>query len=114
MFRARVVRGRGLGRRLGLPTANLNPLEGRRPSRGVYAVRVKGRIAVCNVGTRPTAGGPRKVVVEVHIPGFRGNLYGKVLTVEVMKRLRGERKFPSLEALKKQIEKDIRRAQMLK
>lgn len=105
IFRGRVVKGLRLGRELGFPTANLSCR--RRPARGVYAVKTMGRLAVCNVGTRPTVGGAKKVVVEVYIPGFRGNLYGKRLTVEVVKKLRGERKFPSLAALKSQIKRDI-------
>jgi len=109
-FRGRVVRGERLGRKLGFPTANLNIASGK-PPRGVWRVRVRGTIlgerpAVCNVGVRPTLGGTR-LVVEVHIPGFRGDLYGRTLTVTFLSRIRGERKFSSLAALKARIRLDV-------
>jgi len=113
----RVVKGQGLGRRFGVPTANLKVEEGKLLPRGVYKVLVSGpgalgrsRVGVCNVGTRPTVGGAPRVHVEVHIPGFTGDLYGKTLRADFLKRLRAERKFPSLDALKAQIKKDIARA----
>ncbi|OGS36915.1 MAG: hypothetical protein A2506_02650 [Elusimicrobia bacterium RIFOXYD12_FULL_66_9] len=109
-FHGRVVRGERLGRKLGFPTANLKAASGR-PPRGVWRVRVRGttlgeRLAVCNVGVRPTLGG-RRLVVEVHIPGFRGDLYGRTLNVSFLSRIRGERKFPSLAALKARIRLDV-------
>jgi len=109
-FRGRVVRGERLGRKLGFPTANLKTASGK-PPRGVWRVRVRGttlgeRAAVCNVGVRPTVGGKR-LVVEVHIPGFRGDLYGRTLSVSFLSRIRGEKKFPSLAALKAQIRRDV-------
>lgn len=108
--RGRVVRGERLGRKLGFPTANLKIASGR-PPRGVWRVRVRGttlgeRPAVCNVGVRPTLGGKR-LVVEVHIPGFRGDLYGRTLSVTFLSRIRGEWKFPSLAALKARIRLDV-------
>ena len=74
-------------------------------------MRVRGatlgeRPAVCNVGVRPTVGGKR-LVVEVHIPGFRGDLYGRTLSVAFLSRIRGEKKFPSLAALKARIRLDV-------
>jgi len=109
-LRGRVVRGERLGRKLGFPTANLK-VGSARPPRGVWRVRVRGttlgeRPAVCNVGVRPTLGGKR-LVVEVHVPGFGGNLYGRTLTVTFLSRIRGERKFPSLAALKARIRLDV-------
>lgn len=65
------------------------------------------KIGACNVGVRPTLGGAR-LVVEVHIPGFRGNLYGRTLALTFLSRIRAERRFPSLAALKAQILKDVR------
>ncbi len=111
ILRGRVVRGDGLGRRLGFPTANLKLPPRARPPRGVWRVRVAGttlgeRAAVCNCGVRPTLGG-RRLVVEVHVPGFRGNLYGRTLGVSFVSRLRAERRFPSLAALKAQIRRDV-------
>ena len=107
----RVVQGRKLGRTLGFPTANIKASPKARPPRGVWRVKVRGttigeRLAVCNVGVRPTVGGTR-LVVEVHIPGFRGNLYGRTLTVTFLAAIRAEKKFHSLAALKAQIRRDV-------
>jgi riboflavin kinase/FMN adenylyltransferase len=109
--RGRVVRGDGFGRKLGFPTANLRLAPGARPPRGVWRVSVRGttlgeRLGVCNVGVRPTVGG-RRLVVEVHVPGFRGALYGRALEVAFQARLRAEKKFASLSALKAQIRRDV-------
>ncbi|MEK9146289.1 MAG: riboflavin biosynthesis protein RibF [Elusimicrobiota bacterium] len=111
----RVIRGRGLGAKIGFPTANLR-VEGRLLPMGVFEVLVRGmpaaRRAVCNIGYRPTVEkdtppcGPH---VEVHIPGFRGNLYGKTLTIEFLRLLRYEKRFASLKALIAQIRRDITR-----
>jgi len=115
ILRSRVVKGRGLGRRLGFPTANLRVASRFLPPFGVYRVLVRGplmgpgRLAVCNVGTRPTVGGGR-VSVEVHIPGFSGDLYGRRLRVAFLERIRMERKFPSLKALKARIRRDVQAA----
>jgi riboflavin kinase/FMN adenylyltransferase len=100
-----------MGRKLGFPTANLKLPAGARPPRGVWRVKVRGttlgeRKAVCNVGVRPTVGGLR-LVVEAHVPGFRGNLYGRTLTVDFLSLIRAEKKFPSLDALKAQIARDV-------
>ena len=108
-----VVRGEGLGRKLGFPTANIETSD-LLPERGVYAVCARGpalgeRRGVCNVGTRPTVGGTR-VVVEAHFPEFTGDLYGTRLELTFGKKLRGEVKFESLEALKAQIALDVEAA----
>lgn len=101
------MRGEGLGRKLGFPTANL-AFEGLAPERGVWAVSVEGfGPAVCNVGMRPTVSQERRIVVEVHIPGYSGDLYGKKLNVDFLRRLREERKFQSVDELKAQIAADI-------
>ncbi len=122
--------GRHLGHTLGFPTANILPApELVLPKDGVYAVRcsvepaevagnarrcgktilldAEGRsfIGVCNVGTRPTVGGHRRTV-ETWLEGFEGDLYGWRLTVDFCCRLRDERKFDSLEALREQVERD--------
>lgn len=111
-LRGRVVRGDGIGRKLGFPTANLKLAPSARPPRGVWRVKVRGRalgerLAVCNVGVRPTLGGVR-LVVEVHVPGFRGDLYGRTLSVAFLSAIRAEKKFPSLAALKAQIRRDVK------
>jgi riboflavin kinase/FMN adenylyltransferase len=110
-LRGRVVRGDGVGRRLGFPTANIKLPPSARPPRGVWRVKVSGttlgeRLGACNVGVRPTLGGLR-LVVEVHIPGFKGDLYGRTLTLTFLSAIRAEKKFPSLAALKSQIRRDV-------
>jgi riboflavin kinase/FMN adenylyltransferase len=100
-----------MGRTLGFPTANIKLPPSARPPRGVWRVRVRGttvgdRLGACNVGVRPTLGGVR-LVVEVHIPGFRGNLYGRTLSLAFLTAIRAEKKFPSLAALKAQIRRDV-------
>jgi riboflavin kinase/FMN adenylyltransferase len=110
-YTAKVVRGQGVGRKLGFPTANLKLPPRARPPKGVWEVRVRGasigeRVGACNVGKRPTLGGVR-LVTEVHIPGIRKDLYGKTLVVTFLRRIRPEKKFPSLAALRAQIRRDV-------
>ena len=105
-----VVPGRQLGRTIGIPTANLTLPEGVIcPRFGVYATEavVEGQkyLAVTNIGTRPTVDGDC-VTVEPWILDFDGDLYGKELTLLFHYFLRPEQKFPSLEDLKTQIQKD--------
>lgn len=99
-----VVRGQGLGTKLGFPTANVD-VQGAPP--GVWQVEVLGRKAVCNVGTRPTVSGEKKLVVEVHIPDFSGDLYGQRLEIKFLRKIRDEIRFESVEALKAQIAEDV-------
>lgn len=111
-----VIRGRGVGHKLGVPTANLRVDRQKLLPTGVFKVRVRWdeggrpRIGVCNIGFRPTFGGENRLHVEVHIPGFSGSLYGHAVTVEFLRKLRSEMKFPSIAALKRQIGKDIAEA----
>ncbi|MBQ7623831.1 MAG: riboflavin kinase [Clostridia bacterium] len=107
----RVARGRGVGRKMSFPTANMTPREGMLiPKKGVYATVVntggKEYAAVTNVGARPTFGGG-EVTVESHLTDFSGDLYGKKMTVRFIERIRDERRFENAEALARQIEKDI-------
>ena len=132
----RVVHGRGEGRKLNFPTANLAPqtVETIIPATGVYEVAVKGpRVqefrssgvqefrssgvqefrsensswpGIMNIGTRPTYGNG-ELSLEVHLLNFSGNLYNHRLTVEFLRRIRPEQTFSSPEALRQQIEKDI-------
>lgn len=109
--KGRVVRGAGVGRKLGFPTANLKLQAGARPPKGVWRVVVNGTtlkdaVGACNVGFRPTLGGMR-LVTEVHLPGIRQNLYGRTLAVRFVKKVRAERKFSSLAALRAQIRRDV-------
>ena len=103
----KVVKGHQLGRKLGFPTANLRLPENMViPRFGVYAcvARVEGKRygAVTNVGTRPTVSG-RGITVEPWILDYSGDLYGKEITLEFIRFLRPEAKFPSLEALQAEI-----------
>ena len=105
-----VVQGRGLGRTLGIPTANLVlPEDVVCPKYGVYACKalVDGRqyLAVTNIGMRPTVGG-HHVTVEPWLLDFTGNLYGKQLTLLFYQFLRLEQKFESLEELRAEIQKN--------
>ena len=105
-----VVPGKQLGRRLGIPTANLRlPEEAAVPKFGVYACRCiiddEAYPAVTNVGTRPTVEG-RGITVEPWILDYSGDLYGRDITLEFYRFLRREQKFPDLDALKAQIRED--------
>ena len=105
-----VVPGKQLGRRLGIPTANLRlPEEAAVPKFGVYACRCiiddEAYPAVTNVGTRPTVEG-RGITVEPWILDYSGDLYGRDITLEFYRFLRREQKFPDLDALKTQIRED--------
>jgi riboflavin kinase/FMN adenylyltransferase len=105
-----VVRGDGRGRGLGFPTANLGQPENLVPARGVYAAWARlgtQRIpAVLNIGVLPTVGAGRAETVEVHLLGWSGDCYGAPLAVDLALRLREERRFPSLDALRAQIADD--------
>ncbi|MDE1921966.1 MAG: bifunctional riboflavin kinase/FAD synthetase [Gammaproteobacteria bacterium] len=106
----RVVHGRELGRTLGFPTVNLRLGRLKSPVRGVLAVRAHGAGAaplagVASLGTRPTVGGVEPLL-EVHLFDFDGDLYGRVLEVEFVAKLRDEEKFDSLEALVAQMRLD--------
>jgi riboflavin kinase/FMN adenylyltransferase len=108
-----VVHGSHRGHTLGFPTANIKSANELIPAFGVYAVlaRVEGRTlkGVASIGIRPTFdGGP--VSMEVFLFEFSEDLYGKDMEVAFVKRLRGEEKFPDVEALVRQIQKDVQSA----
>ena len=112
-----VVHGKKLGRRLGIPTANLVlPEMLTLPKFGVYACRawIEGvpYAAVTNIGTRPTVSGTN-VTVEPWILDYSGDLYGREITLEFFRFLRPEEKFPSLEALQQQIRCDAEETRQL-
>lgn len=109
----KIVKGTGRGKALGFPTANLKiPSSKILPQKGVYAgyVWIAGRRykGAINVGCRPTfakrLNSPR---VEVFIIGFKGKLYGRILKVDFVRKIRDEKKFNNVEALKLQIKRDI-------
>lgn len=115
---ADVRRGRGLGHRLGYPTANLKVDRDKLLPRGVYAVRVDlpngvRRGGVLNVGTRPTVAKRGRPVAEVHILDYTGRLPGRRLRLEWVAFLRPEKRFASLAALRAQIARDEARARRL-
>jgi riboflavin kinase/FMN adenylyltransferase len=105
-----VVKGHQRGRTIGVPTANLACDAQLIPADGVYAsrCRVEGRDypVALSIGTMPTFGENARQV-EAHLIGFDGDLYGRVLRVEVLDWLREQRKLPGIEALKAQLAKDI-------
>ncbi len=109
---AAVIKGQGLGRKIGFPTLNLDVPESKLLPSGVFRVRVSGpgilrRVGVCNVGVRPTVSSEGRRHVEVHLPGFKGSLYGRTLKVEFLNRIRPEKKFASLNDLREQIARDV-------
>lgn len=111
MLTGKVVHGRGIGRQLGFPTANIVVDRCKLvPADGVYAVSVDtadgGRKAVLNIGSNPTVSGSERTL-EVHIIGFDGELYNKQLTLHLLRYIRAERLFDSTEALRHQIELDL-------
>ncbi|MBM5808741.1 MAG: bifunctional riboflavin kinase/FAD synthetase [Cyanobacteria bacterium M_surface_9_m1_291] len=119
-FQGQVVRGRGLGKGLGWPTANLQ-VEGRKflPREGVYAARTwlaghsEPMAAVMNLGPQPTIDPASPSAVEVHLLDRRLELLGEELIVEPLRFLRDQQRFDGLEALKAQIARDADRARAL-
>ena len=103
----RVVHGAKRGRELGFPTANIHMRHERPALTGVYAVKLDGLNSVANLGVRPTIAGVSKLLLEVHVLDFNGDLYGKHVHVEFLHKIREEKKFDSLDMLKEQIATDI-------
>jgi riboflavin kinase/FMN adenylyltransferase len=112
-LRGHVVHGAALGRKLGFPTANIEPDEPMQllPLNGVYEVTAtlegKQYKGVLNVGTKPTVTGEGHRTVELYIIDFEDNIYGCNIEVSFVRRLREERRFASLDELKAQIAKDV-------
>jgi len=108
-----VVAGDGRGRTLGFPTANVDLEGGSLPPAGVYqgVATLRGRryAAVANVGTRPTFpdARPARPLLEVHVPGVDFAFYGEPFEVELVRKIRDERRFESREALVAQIQRDV-------
>ena len=106
-----VVAGNRMGRTIGFPTANLRPYEPLKliPARGVYVVEAevlgKRYRGMTDIGTRPTVGGTFPTI-ETHILDFDEDIYGLPLTITFLRRLRDEIHFPSLDALRQQLERD--------
>lgn len=114
LFRGEVVHGKQLGTKIGFPTANLIPnISKLLPPNGVYLSSIemdnKTYKAITNIGLKPTVDG-ESVTVESHILDFNQDIYGKVINVNLQRYLRPEKRFDSIERLKKQISNDIETA----
>jgi len=111
----RVVHGDGLGHTIGWPTMNVDSDNELSPGFGVYRSLVtiedeSSRPAVTNVGVRPTMHVGGRLTIESHILDFNGDLYGRCVTVEMLDRLRGERRFSTPDELRAQIARDVSEA----
>ena len=108
-----VEKGRQIGKKIGFPTCNIDIKDYVISMPGVYAVNVKQKNsnkslkAIANLGYRPTFN-QKKILLEVHIFNFSGNLYNKHLSVEFTKFIRKEKKFKKVDQLKKQIQSDLK------
>jgi riboflavin kinase / FMN adenylyltransferase len=122
LFEGEVVTGDRRGRELGMPTANLVPDDAYVcPGHGVYAAvanvsptpahaaepRASGHPTAVNVGVRPTFDSGRGLLVEAHLIGFDGDLYGQRLRIAFLERMRGEKRFDSVDALVEQMQRDL-------
>jgi riboflavin kinase/FMN adenylyltransferase len=107
----KVMHGEKLGRKLGFPTLNLALKRRMPPLNGIFAARVLGipggpRDAAAYIGKRPAVGG-EQWVLEAHLPGYDGELYGRRVDVQFLHRLREDRHFDSLDALSAQMHEDV-------
>ena len=112
MVRGRIVHGKALGRRIGIPTLNQVPPEDKLlPPFGVYysdvLIGVKKYCGMTNIGIKPTVSEEKRVTVETYLYDFRDDIYGETATVQLLTHRRPEMKFGSLEELKKTMEQDI-------
>jgi riboflavin kinase/FMN adenylyltransferase len=113
-LRGEVVHGDERGRTIGFPTANLVPDEHLVcPGHGVYAARAGGACAAVSIGVRPTFGSGRAVLVEAYLLDRDEDLYGRILQIDFLSRLRGERRFESVEALVEQMHRDVEQTRLL-
>jgi riboflavin kinase/FMN adenylyltransferase len=111
LFEGEVVHGDKRGRELGMPTANLVPDDAYVvPGHGVYAAWAHGYPAAVNVGVRPTFQTGRGLLVEAHLIGFDGDIYGETLRIAFVERLRGEKRFESVDELVAQMKRDVEQA----
>jgi riboflavin kinase/FMN adenylyltransferase len=115
----RVVGGDQLGRKIGYPTANIQLKHNKPPVKGIFAVRVQGLAegvdwpGVASLGTRPTVHANGRPTLEVHLFNFNRSIYRQHLRVEFLHKLRDEAKFPDLDTLIAQIDRDARQAREL-
>ena len=103
----KVIHGDKRGREFGFPTANIHMFHNRPPLKGVFAVKLNNMQGVANLGVRPTIAGISKLNLEVHLFDFSKDLYGQHANVTFLKKIRDEKKFKNIDALKAQIQIDI-------
>jgi riboflavin kinase/FMN adenylyltransferase len=114
MFEGEVVHGDKRGRELGMPTANLVPDDHLAvPGHGVYAGWAHGHPAAINVGVRPTFQTGRGLLIEAYLLDFDDDLYGQNLRIAFLERLRGEKRFESVDALVDQMRRDVDQARAI-
>jgi riboflavin kinase / FMN adenylyltransferase len=114
LFEGEVVKGDQRGRTLGMPTANIVPDDALvSPGHGVYAAWAHGYPAAVNVGVRPTFDTGRGLLVEAYLIGFEGDLYGETLRIAFLERMRGEKRFESVDALVEQMNRDVVQAEQI-
>ena len=110
-----VIHGQRIGRTLGFPTANIDA-ENIDAENGVYAsqAEVGGRWydAMSNLGRRPSVGGERRLL-ETHLFGFGGDLYDQRIKVRLLQRMRGEEHYPTVDDLRRAIERDAERIKQI-
>lgn len=112
MISGKVVHGQHLGNKLGFPTANISPPENKFvPANGVYAITViyknNNYLGMMNIGTRPTIEDyAPKPTIEAHLFDFKGSLYDEWIQISIVRKLRNEHKFESVDALRAQLKKD--------
>ena len=106
---AEVIHGKKIGRALGFPTANMSMAGYESVERGVYLSRVvidgQSYRAMSNVGIRPSVGG-KELLLETHVLGFTGDLYGRRLRITLVEKIRDEKRFASIGDLKEQLMRD--------
>ena len=103
----RVIHGEKKARLLGYPTANVHMFHKSPPLTGVFAVKLESFFGVANLGLKPTFGGVKNLVLEVHLFDFDKNIYGKHVHVTFFKKIRDEKKFSSTNELSSQIASDV-------
>ena len=114
LLEGEVVPGDKRGRELGMPTANIVPFDTLvTPGHGVYAGWAHGHPAAINVGVRPTFDTGRGLLVEAYLLDFEGDLYGETLRIAFVERMRGEKRFESVDALVAQMQRDVEQARAL-
>lgn len=117
LLKGEVVQGKGLGRTVGMPTANLKIYEGTLPESGVYLTRIevdeKVYNSLTNIGKRPSVDSGDEVTVETLILDFNRDIYGKYVALEILEFLRPVLKFASLLEVREQVEEDILEAKKI-